>query len=228
MHHALAFRRLRNSGLLIGLAVVTLACSAAKAADPQAADLPTAEPTATEPAKPAPPKETAPPAAERPAPPPADEDTRPEPDDKRPEPPPAVPPKAVEPSLATAIGVVSEFPAGTPDGVLREAFRCALEASGDAEGFACYARINVEANRSNDIALMHLKTYQWRYFRQRAPSYLVGTKPFSVRITRRDAPTIESGMKSVKMFLKSSERENPAPISLRLEDGEWRIYANSL
>jgi hypothetical protein len=223
MHCSLAFRRLRISLLLAGLAVVTLACSAAKAADPQAADPPTVEPTRS-----TPPKDAVLPEAARPAPPSADEDTRPEQDDKRPEPPPATPSKPAEPSLATGIGVVSEFPAGTPDAVLREAFHCALEVSGDADGFACYARLNVALNRDNENALVHLKTYQWRYFRQRAPTYLTSARPLAVRVTRRDAPVIESGQKSVKMFLKSSERENPAPITFRFEDGEWRIYANSL
>lgn len=121
------------------------------------------------------------------------------------------------------LGIVKVFPAGTPDGLLREAFRCALE-SLESVGFDCYARINVESNRDNDIALQQLRNYQWRKFRERAPTYLMGgDKEFAVEVTRRD-----QGKDETKIFLRSTKRDYPAPITLRRTPEGWQIYVNSL
>jgi hypothetical protein len=127
------------------------------------------------------------------------------------------------------VGVVREFAPGSPDATLREAFKCALE-MGDAAGFECYAALNVDSNHDNDIATGQLRNYQWRWFRQRAASYLVEDKDkvFAIKVTRRDPARLDSNAKEVKIFLFSSARDNPAPVILRREAGAWRIYANSL
>lgn len=126
------------------------------------------------------------------------------------------------------IGTVREFPAGTADFTMREAFKCALDYPDDGAGFECYARLNVELNRDNENALTHLRMYQWRFFRQRASSYVVDAENFAVKVTRRDPAVVDDASKTAKLFLKSRLRDMPAPIILRREGGAWRVYANSL
>lgn len=127
------------------------------------------------------------------------------------------------------VGVVREFAPGSPDATLREAFKCALE-MGDAAGFECYAALNVDGNHDNDIATGQLRNYQWRWFRQRAASYVIEDKDktFGLKVTRRDPARLEPNTKEVKIFLFSTARDNPTPVILRREAGSWRIYANSL
>jgi hypothetical protein len=113
------------------------------------------------------------------------------------------------------------FAPGTPDATLRAAFDCVQR-----DDFACYAALNVRSNRDGDISLGHLRGYQWRAFRERWTSYVVRNNPFSLHITRR---VQEPGKEPrVKLFVFSQDRDNPAPCIFALEDGVWRIYANSL
>ena len=141
--------------------------------------------------------------------------------------PPAPPPEPVDDG-ASRVGAVKAFPNGTPDWLVREAFKCALDYTDEASGFDCYQKLNVELNRDNDNALTHLRLYSWKYFRQRAASYVMSTDPFTLKVTRRDPSRIDGASKTVKVFLYSRHRDNPAPIILRREAGQWRVYANSL
>lgn len=119
------------------------------------------------------------------------------------------------------IGTTSQFARGTPDATLRAAFACAA-----ADDFACYAALNVRSNRDSEMAIAHLKNYQWRLFRERWQGYVIRKEPFSLHITRR---VIEPGrIPRIKLFLFSDGRDNPAPCIFELQDGAWRIYANSL
>lgn len=128
--------------------------------------------------------------------------------------------------MPTKIGEVSEFAVGTPDGTLRQALRCALEIANESAAFDCYAALNVSTNRDTDIALAHLRNYQWKVFRQRASNYVVNSQPFTIKVTRRDP---ESGDgKHVKIFLWGKARDFPAPITLQKDGGRWWIYTNSL
>ena len=124
-------------------------------------------------------------------------------------------------------GLVKTFPAGTPDAVLREAFRCALDMN-DSDGFSCYLKINRERNQDTDIALAQLKAYSWRAFRNRAASYVMDPKEFAIKVMRRDPSTVGESAKTAKIFLFSKERDNPAPIEFCKENGTWKIYSNSL
>jgi len=118
-------------------------------------------------------------------------------------------------------GTTSRFAAGTPDATLRAAFDCAMR-----DDFGCYAALNVRSNRDGEIPLAHLKNYQWRSFRARWQSYVVQREPFSVHISRRVRDP--GKIPRIKLFLFSDERDNPAPCIFELQDGVWRIYANSL
>ena len=129
----------------------------------------------------------------------------------------------------SAIGVIREFVPGTPDATLREAFKCALELDNEA-GFACYAALNVDANHDNDIATAQLRNYQWKWFRQRAGSYVVeqADKAFAIKVTRREPGAVAASDTQAKVFLFSTARDNPTPVMFKREAGQWRIYANSL
>lgn len=204
-----------------GIAVVAVAlgagCSGSQRKEPVAA----APVETAKPAEPAPPAEPAQPAE------PAK---------------PAEPPKPAEPSgpaqptpgpsgpaaIPNALGMTDVFPAGTPDEVLRAAFGCALDIPSDDKAFNCYAALNVADNRDTDISLAHLRSYQWKVFRQRAAGYVVSEKPFTLKVMRRDPEKAPAELRDYKIFLHSRLRDYPAPISLRFEQGRWRIYANSL
>lgn len=177
----------------------------------------------------APSRET-PPADPKPAPAPSDPGKPAEPaSDAKPAEPAADPAKAAKPAtMPTAIGDVSTFPEGTPDGTLRAALACALDDLGDSQAFQCYASLNVTRNRDTDIAVAQLRAYNWKHFRQYAASYVVRDKPFTVRITRRDLDSNGADGKVVKLFLFSKSRDYPAPITLEREGGAWRISYNSL
>lgn len=175
---------------------------------------PAVPPAPAEPAKPAEPAPSeAPGAAVTPAPP------APQPSTEPPSPPVAIP---------TQLGLVDVFAEGTPDAVVRAAFRCAVEIGDEGDAFKCYAALNVTDNRDSDISLLHLRTYQWKVFRQRAAAYVVSEKPFTLKVTRRDPEKAPADAKNYKMFIHSRDRDFPAPITLRRESGRWFIYANSL
>lgn len=138
-------------------------------------------------------------------------------------------PAPAEPAaIPSALGMTDAFPAGTPDEVLRAAFGCALDIQSEDKAFNCYAALNVADNRDTDISLAHLRSYQWKVFRQRAAGYVVSEKPFTLKVMRRDPEKAPAGLRDYKIFLHSRLRDYPAPISLRFEQGRWRIYANSL
>ncbi len=149
--------------------------------------------------------------------------------DAKPAEPPSDPGKPAKPAaMPTALGEVSTFPEGTPDGTLRAALACALDDLGDSQAFSCYANLNVTRNRDTDIAVAQLRAYNWKHFRQFAASYVVHDKPFTVRITRRDLEPSSAEAKTVKLFLFSKSRDFPAPVTLEREGGVWRISYNSL
>jgi hypothetical protein len=131
---------------------------------------------------------------------------------------------AAAPRVVTTTGAISAFPDGTPDAVVRRALQAALDNDFDA-----YAALNVRDNRDTEVVLAQLRNYQWKVFQGRVSGYILGTAPFTVNVTRRDDPGADApGPRRHKLFLFSSKRDNPAPIILQWEEGEWRIYANSL
>lgn len=139
--------------------------------------------------------------------------------------PPTTPPGAPDPDRT---GLVKQFVPGSTDAVIRDAFKCALDFADETQGFQCYAALNVESNRDNDIAIGQLRNYQWRFFRQRATGYLQEGQGLAFLVTRRDPGKVDATAKEAKVFLRHKQRDNPAPITLRKEAGVWKIYANSL
>ena len=123
--------------------------------------------------------------------------------------------------------VTTTFMAGTPLFVVRQAFKCALEFN-HSRGFRCYLEHNVENNRNSGQARAHLKQYQWRHFLKYAAGYVAKGKQFGLTVTRQVPATLTPKSSEVKFFLRNRHRDNPAPITLRLEGNKWRIYQNSL
>ncbi len=122
---------------------------------------------------------------------------------------------------------LKDFKQGSPIWVVRQAFRCALEHN-ESSGFDCYSALNVESNRDNENARVHLRRYQWSHFRKWASSYPLPGKDFVLLQTRQAPAKLEPQTNEVKLFFWSRHRDNPAPITLRREGGRWMIYANSL
>ncbi len=123
--------------------------------------------------------------------------------------------------------MTTKFAKGSPEGVLRQAFACALDFD-EATGFDCYVKQNSEINQGTSRALKHLRRYQWAHFRKWAPSYVLKGKEFSVFVTRWNPPSYDETTRDLRIYLRSRNRDNPAPIMLRREQGLWKIYSNSL
>ncbi len=123
--------------------------------------------------------------------------------------------------------VTREFKEGTPLGVVRAAFRCALEMD-ESSGFDCYMPLNIENNRNNENARTHLRRYQWAHFRKWATTYPLPGKEFALRQTRQVPAKLDAETQEIKFYFVSRNRDNPAPVTLRREGGAWLIYANSL
>ncbi len=122
---------------------------------------------------------------------------------------------------------VVKFPSGEPLWTVRQAFHCVLDFD-ESSGFDCYVPLNVEINRHNPNARIHLRRYQWRHFRKYAASYVGKGKTFSLQVTRIVPAKPTPDTSSVKVFLSSRHRDNPAPITLKREGNSWMIYNNSL
>lgn len=121
----------------------------------------------------------------------------------------------------------TKFESGTPMWTVRQAFHCVLDFD-ESSGFDCYVPLNVEINRHNHNARIHLRRYQWRHFRKYAASYVGKGKTFSVRVTRFAPANRSAKSNRIKVFLSSRHRDNPAPITLKREGSSWLIYNNSL
>lgn len=155
--------------------------------------------------------------------------------------PPAPPELSVLPSLTLGDGEWPETPLddlGNPlpgpwtsvEEVLVEVFRAALH-SDEEEAFLHFQRLmHTECVRAPQ-ALTHLRVFQWKQLRNRAPQYLARAgDPTSFQVMHR-RPENESDADGVwKIFVKSSVRE-PVPTLFRRDPsvgGNWRIDTSSL
>ncbi len=126
-----------------------------------------------------------------------------------------------------AIGITSKFQKDTPLWVVRQIFHCALDYD-EGTGFDCYVKHNSEINKGTSRALKHLRRYQWRHFRKWAATYVLKAKQFSVFVTRWNPKGWDGSTRDIRIYLRSRQRDNPAPVMLRREGGLWKVYANSL
>ncbi len=141
--------------------------------------------------------------------------------------------KAAAQEAAEEAQIVRTFAAGSPEAALREILHCGADISDESAAFDCWLKTHIVANRDTETAVTQLRHYSWKVFRSRADSYAlkpVATtdRDFAIRIARREPEKCEATSKECKFFLVSRVRDLPAPVTLRLEDGQWRIYSISL
>lgn len=139
-------------------------------------------------------------------------------------------PSGSNPTTGTSrgpIGVVKTFEKGTPLWVVRQIFKCALDYD-EGTGFSCYVKHNAEINTGTSRALKHLRRYQWKHFRKWAPTYVIKNKQFALLLTRWNPKEYNGTTRELRIYLRSRQRDNPAPVMLRREGGVWKVYANSL
>ena len=91
-----------------------------------------------------------------------------------------------------------------------------------------FAKHNAEINVGTRRALRHLRRYQWKHFRKWAPTYVLTDDKFAVLPTRSNPKRYSGQTRGLRIYLRSRQRDNPAPIMLRREGGIWKVYANSL
>ena len=141
--------------------------------------------------------------------------------------------KAAAQKAAEEAQVVRAFAAGSPEAALRDIIHCGADVSDENAAFDCWVKLHITANRDTDTAITQLRHYSWKVFRSRADSYAVTPVPttdkeFALRIAHREPEKCDATAKECKFFLVSHVRDSPAPVTLRKEDGVWRIYSISL
>ena len=129
--------------------------------------------------------------------------------------------------------IVRTFAPGSPEATIKEILHCGADISDDSSAFDCWLKLQLTQNRDTDTAVTQLRHYSWKVFRTRAESYAVkpvptADKDFAIRIARREPEKCDATAKECKFFLVSHVRDSPAPVTLRKEDGVWRIYSSSL
>lgn len=141
--------------------------------------------------------------------------------------------KAAAKKAADDAQVVRTFVAGSPEAVLRDIIHCGADEPDESAAFDCWLKLHLAQNRDTETAVIQLRHYAWKVFRSRANSYAVKPaattdKDFALRIARREPETCAPTATECKFFLVSRVRDLPAPVTLRMEDGQWRIYSISL
>jgi hypothetical protein len=134
---------------------------------------------------------------------------------------------------AEAAQIVRTFEPGSPEAAIKEILHCGADIADDTAAFDCWVKLQLIQNRDTDTAIAQLRHYSWKVFRSRAETYAVKPVPttdkdFAIRITRREPEKCDATTKECKLFLVSHVRDSPAPVTLRKEDGVWRIYSTSL
>jgi hypothetical protein len=118
----------------------------------------------------------------------------------------------------------------TPEALLVTALIAAQDKD-EKRGFDTYKRLVHPERRSSAIALVQLRRYSWKRFRDQASDYvLAGTQ--GGFITVREEPTRRNkGTKHVRLFvdpINNKRRTYPVPIRFKRHDGQWFILSNSL
>jgi hypothetical protein len=119
---------------------------------------------------------------------------------------------------------------GTPEALLVNALIAAQDKD-EKRGFDSYKRLVHPERRSSAIALVQLRRYSWKRFRDQAKDYvLAGTQ--GGYITVREEPAKRNkGTKHVRLFIdpiNNKRRTYPVPIRFKRHDGAWFILSNSL
>ena len=119
---------------------------------------------------------------------------------------------------------------GTPEALIASALLAAHEKD-EKEGFDAYKRLVHPDRRSSAIALVQLRRYSWKRFRDQAADYvLTGTKSGFVIVREEPSKPSKRGQ-SARLFIdpiNNAKRTYPVPIRFKKHDGDWYILSNSL
>ena len=119
---------------------------------------------------------------------------------------------------------------GSPEALLVSALIAAQDTD-EKKGFEAYKRLVHPERKSSAIALVQLRGYSWKRFRQQATDYiLTGTKGGYV-VVREEPKRRTKATKHVRLFIDpihNKRRAYPVPIRFKRHDGRWYILSNSL
>ena len=137
------------------------------------------------------------------------------------------------PVMATKLAktrTVTQAPKGSPEALIASALVAAHDED-EKKGFDAYKRLVHPDRRSSAIALVQLRRYSWKRFREQAADYvLAGTKSGFV-IVREEPDRASKRGKSARLFIdpiNNKKRTYPVPIRFKKHDGDWYILSNSL
>jgi len=137
------------------------------------------------------------------------------------------------PALAGESGgtrTVTQAKKGTPEALLSEALTAAKDAD-EKKGFDAYKRLVHPDRRSSAIALVQLRRYSWKRFRQQARDYVLTGTDAGYIIVREEPTKRSRSTKHARLFIdpvNNTRRAYPVPIRFKKHDGDWYILSNSL
>lgn len=115
----------------------------------------------------------------------------------------------------------------SPEFVIQRTLEAGVK--GDFEGWYgtwCHVDYCLGTPRNKDQFLL----YRWKQFVKFADSYVVDAAKTSYRVTHTTPATFDDASATeLKVFVKSTRRDNPSPIILRKDEkGAWKVFNMSL
>jgi hypothetical protein len=133
-------------------------------------------------------------------------------------------------SKTTPSRTVTQPSKGSPEALIASAL-IAAHHEDEKKGFDAYKRLVHPDRRSSAIALVQLRRYSWKRFRDQAADYvLAGTKSGFV-VVREEPERASRRDKSARLFvdpINNVKRTYPVPIRFKKHSGDWYILSNSL
>jgi hypothetical protein len=125
---------------------------------------------------------------------------------------------------------VTQAPKGSPEALIASALIAAHDED-EKKGFDAYKRLVHPDRRSSAIALVQLRRYSWKRFRDQASDYVLSGTDSGFVIVREEPARASKRGKSARLFIdpiNNTKRTYPVPIRFKKHDGDWYILSNSL
>ncbi len=125
---------------------------------------------------------------------------------------------------------VTQASKGSPEALIASALIAAHDKD-EKKGFDAYKKLVHPDRRSSAIALVQLRRYSWKRFRDQAADYVLSGTDSGFVIVREEPARASKRGKSARLFIdpiNNVKRTYPVPIRFKKHDGDWYILSNSL
>ena len=119
---------------------------------------------------------------------------------------------------------------GSPEALIASALIAAQDTD-EKKGFDAYKKLVHPDRRSSAIALVQLRRYSWKRFREQAADYILGGTKSGFVVVRQEPARAAKRGSSARLFvdpINNVKRTYPVPIRFKKHDGDWYILSNSL